>query len=43
MNDPIVSIRMSQELKEYLQKEAELEHRSLSQHVSKILSDYTKD
>lgn len=40
MAQPIVSIRISEDLKDKISQEAEAEHRSFSQQVAKILSDY---
>lgn len=39
----IVSVRMEHTLKDALVNEAEKEHRSFSQHVAKILTDYIKE
>lgn len=38
----IVSVRLSENLKAKIQAEAEIEHRSFSQHVAKILSDHVE-
>ena len=39
----VVGVRLSQEVKDKLQKLADEEHRSLSNLISKILLDYLKD